>query len=78
MAAPIKGVSFAPVTQAVSVAFLDDVGANGTVLESVNVSANGTTAAFTGEGGKIAAIHFKIANPPATGRFCVKDVSILR
>jgi hypothetical protein len=74
----IKGVSFAPITQAVSVAFLDDVGANGTVLEAVSVAANGSTAAFSGDGGKVAAIHFKIANPPATGRFCVKDVSILR
>jgi hypothetical protein len=73
----VKGVSFAAMSQSVSVSFLDDVGANGTVLETVVVAAGTTSAAFQGDGSKVAAVHFKVVDPAASGELCVADVKIL-
>ena len=74
----VKGVSFAALTQAVSVSFLDDVGTDGTVLESVTVAPGTTSAAFKGDGTAIAAVHFKIVTPAATGSLCLSDVKVLQ
>lgn len=74
----VKGVSFSAMSQSVSVSFLDDVGTNGTVLETVVVAAGTTTAAFQGEGSKVAAVHFKVIDPTVSGELCVADVKIVQ
>jgi hypothetical protein len=73
----IKGVSFAALDQSVQVAFLNAEGPNGTVIETVTVAPGTTTASLKGDGSAVAAIHFKIANPSATGQLCVSNVNIL-
>jgi hypothetical protein len=73
----ISGVKFAPLPMALTVAFLDDTGTNGTVIKEVKVAAGGTLAELPDGGERVAAVHFKLPNPPAQGSLCVSGVEVL-
>jgi hypothetical protein len=74
----VTGVAFAALSQAVSVAFLDFVRTDGTVLKTVTVAPGTTTASFKGDGTAVAAIHFKIVHRAETGSLCLSDVKVMQ
>jgi hypothetical protein len=73
----VRGVKFAPAPMAFTVAFLDDTAPNGTVLTEVKVPEGGTVAEFAGDGSRVAAIHFKVVDPPSEASLCLAAVEVL-